>query len=160
MYPAMYQTQMMVQILGGQQANGQCPPMHPQQLHISNPNTFYPNDYVQFAPDVVGLNRHRIIQVYMLRKSSCSQIYFQKNFHSNSNFTLDNSRLATILASCCNLLIWTIRQRAIPAMACRTATIPLGIGKDEEAQRTTEVHWQCLYSRTSTIDNRATARAP
>ncbi|KAG7207761.1 hypothetical protein KM043_009371 [Ampulex compressa] len=53
---------MMVQIMGGQQANAQCPPTQAHTLHINGANVFHQNDFTQYGPDISAHGRHHIMQ--------------------------------------------------------------------------------------------------
>lgn len=65
MYHTVFPSQMMVQIMGGHQTNGQCPPAQSRTLHISGVNAMHQSDYSQYGPNISGHNRHRAMQVYV-----------------------------------------------------------------------------------------------
>ncbi|CAL7941676.1 unnamed protein product [Xylocopa violacea] len=58
----MYPPQIMVQIMGGQQANGQCPPVQSHAMHIHGANTYHQTEYAKYRPDNCTQNRHQMIQ--------------------------------------------------------------------------------------------------
>ncbi|XP_053998379.1 poly(A) RNA polymerase gld-2 homolog A-like isoform X1 [Hylaeus anthracinus] len=62
MYHAMYPPQIMVQIMGGQQANGQSPPVQTHAMHLHSTNAFHQNEYTKYRPDTCSQNRHQMIQ--------------------------------------------------------------------------------------------------
>lgn len=62
MYHTVFPSQMMVQIMGGQQANGQYPPSH--TLHISSVNGLHQADFTQYGLDISsGHSGRHTIQV-------------------------------------------------------------------------------------------------
>jgi hypothetical protein len=61
----MYQSQMMVQIMGGQQTGGQCPPAQTHTLHINGVSALHQTDFTQYSQDIPGHGRHRTMQVYV-----------------------------------------------------------------------------------------------
>ena len=65
MYHTVYPSQMMVQIMGGHQTSGQCPPAQSHTLHINGVNALHQSDFPQYGPNISGHNRHRTIQVYV-----------------------------------------------------------------------------------------------
>ncbi|XP_012530568.1 poly(A) RNA polymerase gld-2 homolog A [Monomorium pharaonis] len=62
MYHTVFPSQMMVQIMGGHQSNGQCPPTQTHTLHINGVNALHHSDFPQYGPNISGHNRHRTIQ--------------------------------------------------------------------------------------------------
>ena len=62
MYHTMYPPQIMVQIMGGQQANGQCPPVQTHAMHIHGTSAFHQPEYAKYRPDACAQNRHQMIQ--------------------------------------------------------------------------------------------------
>ncbi|XP_018396849.1 PREDICTED: poly(A) RNA polymerase gld-2 homolog A-like [Cyphomyrmex costatus] len=63
MYHTVYPSQMMVQIMGGHQTSGQCPPTQNHTLHINGVNALHQSDFSQYGPNMSsGHNRHRTIQ--------------------------------------------------------------------------------------------------
>ncbi|KAG5326766.1 GLD2A polymerase, partial [Acromyrmex charruanus] len=62
MYHTVYPSQMMVQIMGGHQTSGQCPPAQSHTLHINGVNALHQSDFPQYGPNISGHNRHRTIQ--------------------------------------------------------------------------------------------------
>ncbi|XP_043486716.1 poly(A) RNA polymerase gld-2 homolog A-like isoform X1 [Polistes fuscatus] len=62
MYHTMYPPQMMVQIMGGQHANGQYLSTPTQMVHINGTNVLSTAEYTQYIPDVSGHNRHHMMQ--------------------------------------------------------------------------------------------------
>lgn len=60
MYHTVYPPQIMVQIMGGQQANGQCPPIQPHTMHIHGASAFHQAEYVKYHTDACSQNRHMI----------------------------------------------------------------------------------------------------
>lgn len=64
MYHTMYPPQIMVQIMGGQQANGQCPPVQSHTMHIHGASAFHQAEYAKYRSDACSQNRHQMIQVY------------------------------------------------------------------------------------------------
>ncbi|KYN33281.1 Poly(A) RNA polymerase gld-2 like protein A [Trachymyrmex septentrionalis] len=62
MYHTVYPSQMMVQIMGGHQTSGQCPPAQSHTLHINGVNALHQSDFSQYGPNISGHNRHRTIQ--------------------------------------------------------------------------------------------------
>ncbi|KZC14446.1 PREDICTED: poly(A) RNA polymerase gld-2 homolog A-like [Dufourea novaeangliae] len=62
MYHTMYPPQIMVQIMGGQQANGQCPPVQTHAMHIHGTNAFHQTEYTKYHPDACTQSRHQLIQ--------------------------------------------------------------------------------------------------
>ncbi|XP_076757901.1 poly(A) RNA polymerase gld-2 homolog A isoform X2 [Xylocopa sonorina] len=62
MYHTMYPPQIMVQIMGGQQANGQCPPVQTHAMHIHGANTYHQTEYAKYRPDNCTQSRHQMIQ--------------------------------------------------------------------------------------------------
>nr|XP_033342902.1 poly(A) RNA polymerase gld-2 homolog A-like isoform X1 [Megalopta genalis]XP_033342903.1 poly(A) RNA polymerase gld-2 homolog A-like isoform X1 [Megalopta genalis]XP_033342904.1 poly(A) RNA polymerase gld-2 homolog A-like isoform X1 [Megalopta genalis]XP_033342905.1 poly(A) RNA polymerase gld-2 homolog A-like isoform X1 [Megalopta genalis]XP_033342907.1 poly(A) RNA polymerase gld-2 homolog A-like isoform X1 [Megalopta genalis] len=62
MYHTMYPPQIMVQIMGGQQANGQCPPVQTHAMHIHGTNMFHQAEYAKYRPDACAQNRHQLVQ--------------------------------------------------------------------------------------------------
>lgn len=65
MYHTMYPPQIMVQIMGGQQANGQCPPVQAHAMHNHGAGVFLQSEYVKYRSDSnCAQNRHQMIQVH------------------------------------------------------------------------------------------------
>ncbi|XP_076167304.1 poly(A) RNA polymerase gld-2 homolog A isoform X3 [Ptiloglossa arizonensis] len=62
MYHTMYPPQIMVQIMGGQQANGQCPPVQTHAIHLHGTSAFHQTEYTKYCPDTCTQNRHQMIQ--------------------------------------------------------------------------------------------------
>ncbi|RLU25606.1 hypothetical protein DMN91_001763 [Ooceraea biroi] len=62
MYHTMYQSQMMVQIMSGQQTGGQCSPAQAHTLHINGVNALHQTDFTQYGQDMPGHGRHRAMQ--------------------------------------------------------------------------------------------------
>lgn len=60
----------MVQIMGGQQANGQCPPVQTHAMHIHGTSAFHQPEYAKYRPDACAQNRHQMIQVYLSHSTS------------------------------------------------------------------------------------------
>lgn len=62
MYHTVYPPQIMVQIMGGQQANGQCPPVQTHAMHIHGTSVFHQPEYVKYRSDPCTQNRQQMIQ--------------------------------------------------------------------------------------------------
>ncbi|CAK9799003.1 Poly(A) RNA polymerase gld-2 homolog A [Anthophora quadrimaculata] len=62
MYHTMYPPQIMVQIMGGQQANGQCPPVQTHTMHIHSASAFHQTEYTKYRSDACSQNRHQMMQ--------------------------------------------------------------------------------------------------
>ncbi|XP_076635181.1 poly(A) RNA polymerase gld-2 homolog A isoform X1 [Colletes latitarsis] len=62
MYHTMYPPQIMAQIMGGQQANGQCPPVQTHAMHLHGTNAFHQSEYTKYRLDTCTQNRHQMIQ--------------------------------------------------------------------------------------------------
>ncbi|KAK9297360.1 hypothetical protein QLX08_008925 [Tetragonisca angustula] len=60
MYHTIYPPQIMVQIMGGQQANRQCPSVQPHTMHIHGASAFNQTDYAKYHSDACSQNRHMI----------------------------------------------------------------------------------------------------
>lgn len=68
MHHITFPSQMMAQMMSGQQTNGQCPPAQARTLHfnnIMNTNASYQTNYTQYNPNVSGHGRRRTMQVYV-----------------------------------------------------------------------------------------------
>lgn len=65
MYHPVLPSQMMVQIMGGHQTNGHCPPTQNHTLHINGVNAMHQPDFPQYGSNMSGHNRHRTIQVHV-----------------------------------------------------------------------------------------------
>lgn len=63
MYHTVFPSQMMVQVMGGHQTNGQCPSAQNHTLHING--ALHQSDFPQYGPNISGHNRHRTIPVYV-----------------------------------------------------------------------------------------------
>lgn len=53
----------MVQIMGGQQAGGQCLPIQNHTHFYNGVNHLHQTEYAQFVPDASNHSRHHIVQV-------------------------------------------------------------------------------------------------
>ncbi|KAF3428640.1 hypothetical protein E2986_01796 [Frieseomelitta varia] len=60
MYHTIYPPQIMVQIMGGQQANRQCPSVQPHTMHIHGASAFNQAEYAKYHSDACPQNRHMI----------------------------------------------------------------------------------------------------
>ncbi|XP_076222957.1 poly(A) RNA polymerase gld-2 homolog A isoform X2 [Nomia melanderi] len=49
-------------IMGGQQANGQCPPLQTHAMHIHGTSAFHHNECTKYRPDTCTQNKHQLIQ--------------------------------------------------------------------------------------------------
>lgn len=65
MYHTVFPSQMMVQIMGGHQTNGQRPSAQNHTLHINSVNALHQSDFPQYGSNISGHNRHRTIPVYV-----------------------------------------------------------------------------------------------
>ncbi|XP_050448462.1 poly(A) RNA polymerase gld-2 homolog A-like [Cataglyphis hispanica] len=62
MYHTVFPSQMMVQIMGGQQTGGQCPPAQTHTLHINGINGLHQTDFTSYGPDISRHNRPHTMQ--------------------------------------------------------------------------------------------------
>lgn len=62
MYHTMYPPQIMVQIMGGQQANGQCVPIQSHAMHVHGASAYHQSEYAKYRSDGCSQNRHQMIQ--------------------------------------------------------------------------------------------------
>lgn len=77
MYHTVFPSQMMVQIMGGHQTNGQCPPAQAHTLHLNGVNALHQSDFPQYGPNISGHNRHRTIQVHFKQfRFNLNYIYY------------------------------------------------------------------------------------
>lgn len=65
MYHTVIPSQMVVQIMNGQQTGEQCSPAQTHTMHINGINALHQTDFSQYSPDISGHGRHRMMQVYV-----------------------------------------------------------------------------------------------
>ncbi|KAL0109212.1 hypothetical protein PUN28_014359 [Cardiocondyla obscurior] len=93
MYHTLFQSQMIVQIMGGRQAaNGQCPPTQNHSLHINGVNALHQSDISHYGPNISGHSRHRAIQDLLQLIKVDVPIRRIEYMHPNNNSSMNWER--------------------------------------------------------------------